>query len=303
MNKIFLVTGATGLIGQELVKAIVERGDEVIAITINKDSAKKKLPNVKLFCSWDELATLKDGKINIIINLAGMNLAEKRWNEQVKKKIYDSRINSTRKLVELVAFMTNKPQTLINASGIDYYGDKGNKDVYETEPPSNDFVAELCVDWEQEAMRAESYGVRVVLMRTGFVMAKNSEAVAKLVFPFKLFVGGHIGSGKQFMSWIQIDDAVSGYLFAADNPAINGAVNLTAPNPVSMNDFCKSLAKTIHRPSLFPVPGFVVKLAAGEMAQVVLNGRKAFPKKLLDAGFKFKYENVAEVWRSLLIDS
>ncbi len=299
MNKIFLVTGATGLIGQELVKTIIQRGDEVIAVTTNKDSAKKKLSTVKFFYSWNELTELKYGKIDVIINLAGMNLAEKRWNEHVKKKIYDSRIDSTRKLIELIVSMTNKPSVLINASGVDYYGDKENKDVYETEPPSNDFVAKLCVDWEQEAMKAESYGVRVVMMRTGFVMSKNSKAVAKLVLPFKLFVGGHLGSGKQFMSWIHIDDAVNGYLFAAGNPAIKGAVNLTSPNPVTMNDFCKSLAKTIHRPSLFPIPGFVVNLAAGEIAQVVLNGRKAFPKKLLDAGFKFKYEKVAEAWKSL----
>jgi len=299
MKKTFLITGATGLIGQELTKTIVQRGDEVIAVTVNKDSAKKKLSNVKLFSSWDELTTLIDEKIDVIINLAGMNLAEKRWNENFKKKIYDSRINSTRKLVELVASMTNRPQALINASGVDYYGNKGNKDVYETESPSNDFVAKLCVDWEHEAMKAESYGVRVVMMRTGFVMSKNSKAVAKLVFPFKFFVGGHIGNGKQYMSWIHIDDAVNGYLFTADNSAIKGAVNLSSPNPVTMKDFCKSLAKTIHRPSLFPVPGFVVKLVAGGLAQVVLNGRKAFPKKLLDAGFKFKYEKVAETWRSL----
>jgi uncharacterized protein len=161
-------------------------------------------------------------------------------------------------------------------------------------------MAKLCIAWEAEALKAEGYGVRTAVLRTGFVIARNSDAVKRLVLPFKLFVGGSIGKGSQFMSWIHIDDVVGIYLYAADNKNVSGPVNATAPNPVTMKDFCKSLAKAINRPSFFRALPFMVKIAAGEIAQVILNGRKAYPKKISDAGYKFKFENASDAWKNVL---
>jgi hypothetical protein len=158
----------------------------------------------------------------------------------------------------------------------------------------------LCVDWETEALKAEKFGVRTVVLRTGFVIAKNSPAFNKLAIPFKLFVGGTIGSGRQYMSWIHIDDVTGIYIYASGNNSIYGPVNATAPKPEIMKNFCKSLAKALHRPAIFPVPYFVVKIAAGEMSQVILNGRKALPEKILKAGYKFKFENVYDAWKDVV---
>jgi uncharacterized protein (TIGR01777 family) len=243
--------------------------------------------------------SLKDEKIDGIINLAGRNLADKRWNDKFKKEVYDSRILTTGKVVELILAMSRKPEVLLSASGVDYYGDKGESDIYEDTPNGNNFMGKLCKDWEAEAYKAEAFGTRVVALRTGFVMAKDSKAVKKLSMPFKFFIGGPIGSGKQYMSWIHIDDIVGIYLFALDNPAVKGAVNAAAPNPETMKQFCKNMACEMHRPSIFPVPGFIVKIAAGEMGDVILAGRKALPKKITRLGYKFKYENAADAWKDV----
>jgi uncharacterized protein len=300
MGKNVLITGATGLIGKQIVKALLNRGDNITAITTNTNSAAKTLPGVNKFVHWDNIFSLSGDKIDVIINLAGKNMGEKRWNEVFKKEAWDSRILSTRKVVELVSKMPEKPEVLLSASGSDYYGDRGEEDITEESPPGDDFMAKLCIAWEAEALKAEGYGVRTAVLRTGFVIARNSDAVKRLVLPFKLFVGGPIGKGSQFMSWIHIDDVVGIYLYAADNKNVSGPVNATAPNPVTMKNFCKSLAKTIHRPSFFRALPFIVKAVAGEVSQAVLNGRKAYPKKITAAGYKFKFDNVSDAWKDVL---
>jgi uncharacterized protein (TIGR01777 family) len=300
LSKKILITGATGLIGRYIVKALHSRGDEILILTKNSESARKTFPYLTRITEWNDILNLKDEKIDGIIHLAGMNLGDKRWNEKVKKELYDSRINTTRKIVELISTMQNKPEVLLSASGVDYYGDKGSEDVYEDSPPADNFTGQLCKDWENEALKAEKYGVRTVVIRTGFVIAKNSKAVDKLTLPFKMFIGGTIGRGTQYMSWIHIDDLTGIYLFALDNHNVRGAINGTAPNPETVKTFCKNLAKALHRPSLFPVPSFAVKIIAGEIAQMILSGRKALPKKIIELGYKFQFENALDAWKDVL---
>lgn len=299
MDRIILITGATGLIGRHIIPAILAEGDSFIALTTNMESAKKKLPEAKQIVDLKNFMLLKDEKIDGIINLAGLNLGDKRWNEAFKKAAYDSRIYTTAKIVELISAMKTKPEVLVSASGMDYYGDTGDKEIFEDAPPANDYMANLCKAWETEAMKAEQYGVRTVTVRTGFVMAKNSKAVDKLTMPFKFFIGGPTGSGKQIMSWIHIDDIVGIYIFALNNENVSGPINAAAPNPETMREFCKHMAHAMHRPSFFPVPAFVVKIVAGEMAQVVLGGRKISPEKIMRLGYKFKYEYAEDAWKDI----
>lgn len=289
------------MIGRHIAEAIVRRGDEFIALTTNPLSALKKIPTAKKIVELGEYLSLKNEKIDAVINLAGANLGSKRWNEKTKKEFYDSRIVTTAKLVELISLMNTKPEVLISASGVDYYGNCGRKDVCENSQRADSFLGKLTGDWEQQALKAGIYGVRVVVLRTGFVMAKNSEAVDKLLMPYKFFVGGPIGGGKQFVSWIHIDDLVNIYLFAIDNRNLSGVYNATSPNPETMKDFGKAAAKVLHRPAIFPVPGFVVKAIAGEMAAVILEGRRALPKKLIDTGYEFKFTHAIDAWKEVLL--
>jgi hypothetical protein len=223
-----------------------------------------------------------------------MNLAEKRWNEKVKKEIYDSRIISTHKLVELISIMEHKPEVFVSASGVDYYGDTRDKEVFEDSPPGSSFASMLTKDWENEALKSQQYNVRVAVLRTGFVIGKGSPALEKMLLPFKLFVGGPPGGGKQYLSWIHIDDLVNIYLFSINNESVKGAVNASAPNPVTMKDFCKQIGRVLKRPSFFPVPGFMLRLFFGEISEVILSGRRALPHKLQDLGYSFKYKNVSD---------
>ncbi len=295
-----LITGATGLIGTRLVKTFTAEGDEIFIITRNANSARKIFPAVKNFIEWENTASLKEIKLDVIINLAGMNLDKKRWNDKVKKRLYDSRINSTKKLVELIGAMAYKPEVLINASGVDYYGDTGEKDIYEDSPPADLFISKLVCDWENEAVKAEKYGVRVVLLRTGFVIAKESNAFKKIVFPFKLFTGGYAGNGKQFLSWIHIKDLVRIYRYVIDNKQIRGAINASSPNPERMRDFAKHIGKILHRPWFFPAPRFLMKILFGEVSDVIIAGRRALPKRLLESGFKFNYEYAVDAIKDSL---
>jgi uncharacterized protein (TIGR01777 family) len=295
-----LITGATGLIGRYLVKSFLTAGDELYIVTRNLNYAGKTFPDVKNFVEWKNLNSLKEIKLGAIINLAGMNLDEKRWSSDVKKLLYDSRINSTRKLVEFVSKMTVKPEVLINASGVDYYGDTGDKDIYEDSSPGDLFASIIVRDWETEALKAGKYGVRIVLLRTGFVIAPDSKAFKKMVLPFKLFAGGYAGNGKQFLSWIHIDDLVRVYRYIIDNTGFSGAVNACSPIPERMKDVAKHIGKVLHRPWFFPAPGFFMKLLFGEVSEVILTGRKALPKKLLDTGFEFKFKNSRDAIKASL---
>lgn len=297
MNKTILVTGATGLIGKRIAKALLERGDEIILLTTNSQSARQKFPSAKKIVEWKNYSSLQNEKIDAVINLAGTNPDAKRWNESFKKEIHDSRINTTKKIVELINSMKPKPDVLVNSSGVDYYPNLGEQEVTEETQPDNSFMANIVKDWEAEAMKADC---RVICVRTGFVVAKESKAIKKMSLPFKLFVGAPVAPGSQYMPWIHIEDMVGIFLFSVDNPKVSGAVNAVSSNPVSNKNFSKTIAKILHRPCWFTVPAFMLKILFGEIAVLITNGRKAMPKKILEYGYKFKYDNVYDALKEAL---
>ncbi|MCC6865672.1 MAG: TIGR01777 family oxidoreductase [Ignavibacteria bacterium] len=300
MPKTFLITGATGMVGDYLINAIIYRGDEYIALTSDPIKAKKKLRGYKIIIAYNEIENLSSEKIDAVINLAGSNLGSKRWTKTAKKDFYDSRINTTISLIELFSNMVNKPNVFISASGVDYYGNTGNKAMYEDAPPADSFLGKLVNDWEQAALKANDLGIRTVILRMGFVLARNSDAVYKLLKPVKYFVGGSLGSGKQYVSWIHIDDLINIYLFAADNKKLNGIYNAAAPEPVTNNEFIRHAAKLLGRPAFLGTPPFMIKAIIGEMSTVILDGRRALPDKLIKAGYKFKFSNDVDAWKDIL---
>lgn len=298
-KRTILITGATGMIGGHLIKALAESGYGYMALTTNPDSARRKLGGAEKIVGVNDYLQLKDENIFGIINLAGANLGEKRWTEKNKKIFYDSRIDITKKLLHLIEVMPKKPEVFLSASGVDYYGDTGNADMYEDAPPADTFLGKLTHDWEAEAMKAQAFGVRTAVLRTGFVIAEDSDAVKKLLLPYKLFVGGPLGGGKQYVSWIHIDDLVAAYLFLTESN-LSGVFNASSPNPETNKEFGKSAAKVLGRPAIFPVPAFMLKLILGEMSAVVLDGRRALPGRLLDAGFRFKFTHSTDAWKDIL---
>ncbi|MFN8577642.1 MAG: TIGR01777 family oxidoreductase [Candidatus Sericytochromatia bacterium] len=299
------ITGGTGLIGKILVKRLIERGDNVTVITRNKDKAKKFFydkvniieGNIIQKGDWQNII----GNFDTIINLAGEPVASKRWTESEKQNIYDSRIKTTDNIVEAIKKSKNKPQNLINASAVGYYGFQADeREINETETSGKDFLSYLCRDWEDSARKVEKLGVRVVRLRIGIVLSENGGALEKMVAPFKLYAGGHIGDGKQWLPWIHIDDVINMILFILDNNKITGAVNITAPNPTTMKDFCKEMGKIINRPSWLPVPSIALKATFGEMSDIITSGQKAIPQKVLSNGFKFEYEKIDKALKNLL---
>lgn len=300
MPKTFLITGATGFIGGYLVKKILERGDSYIALTTNPVSAAKKLKGYNKITDIDDYLQLKDEKIDAVINLAGSNLGAKRWTDSAKKEFYDSRIKTTGKLISLFEEMKVKPEVFISASGVDYYGNTGSREMTEEAPPAQGYLGKMTNDWEKEALKAEQYGIRTVVLRTGLVMAQDSEAIKKLLMPVKMFIGGPLGSGRQYVSWIHIDDLVGIYFFASENKNVKGIYNAAAPHPVTNAEFTKNAARLLGRPAYMMTPAFMIKAVFGEMSAVVLDGRKASANKIIDAGYKFKYGQNTDAWKDVL---
>jgi uncharacterized protein (TIGR01777 family) len=300
-----LITGATGLIGKKLYKALVRRGDEVTVFTRSMVKGVQRLPGADEFIEWDY--TQKNhwqGHVSgkgAVVHLSGANLFDRRWNKEYKQTIVESRQVSTRNLVDAMEKADKRPGVFICSSAVGYYGDKGDEVVTESAAPGGDFLAEVCKVWESEASKAESLGIRRVSIRTGVVLNKEGGALKKMLLPFRLFAGGPLGSGRQWFPWVHIDDIVRAYLYAIDNEQIEGDINVTAPVPVTMSRFAKALGGVLHRPSLFPVPEFVLRLVAGESASAVVSSIRAIPDKLQKAGFKFSYENVENALKSLLV--
>ena len=244
---------------------------------------------------WEKAIDGADG----IINLAGEPIAAKRWSVAQKAKLRSSRIVATRSLVDAISKANVKPKFLINASAVGYYGPQGDETVTEKTGSGSDFLSRLCVEWEDEARKAEAFGVRVALVRTGIVLAKGKGALAKMVAPFKMFVGGPLGSGRQWMPWIHIEDEIELISFLIENDAARGAFNATAPNPVTMDAFAKTLGDALDRPSWASVPPSILALLVGEMADMLLNGQRAVPEAASKLGYSFKYPNLADALKSL----
>lgn len=273
-----MVAGASGLIGTELVKALRARGDQVLALPRHGSA------------SWQV-----DG-FDAVVNLAGANLSSKRWSPGFKKEILESRVATTRSLVEAIDKAARKPRVLVNASAVGFYGSRGDETLDESGAPGSDFLSGVVQAWEAEAQKST---VRSVQIRTGIVLSTKGGALQPMLPPFKAFVGGPIGSGKQWFPWIHIADEVGAILWCLDHQ-VSGPVNLVSPGIVNMKDFAKALGRALHRPSAFPLPGAALKLLLGEFAEVVLDGQRAVPKKLFDAGFRFRFTDVNAALRDLL---
>ena len=265
MKKKILITGGTGLIGRKIVNELCIQGAFVKILTRNVKKARVLFSNsyaLEFLDSkkYDDPLILKSviEETDAVINLAGMNVGDRRWNEAFKEEIYSSRINTTKLLVDSIKLSQNKPDSFISASGVGVYGDKKDERINEDSLTGNDFLAEVCVDWENEALKAADLGVRVVILRTGIVLDKNDGALPELIMPFKFYIGAYQGNGRQWFSWIHIDDIVQIYLLALENTKIEGIVNAVSPDPVTNKSFIKSVSEFKKTLFLIPVPAFVM---------------------------------------------
>ena len=300
-----LVAGGTGLLGRAITRELIRLNHFVILLSRNPKKAELLFPPALRIAAWDGYTVgpwikyLDD--VEAVINLAGESIGEKRWSSEQKERLRTSRVQATRTLVSAVGKMKKKPRTFISASGVGYYGNVSDGDVTEKSPSGADHLAEVCYFWEREAMKAERHKMRVVLLRSGVVLSKYGGALKRMLLPFRLFVGGPLGSGRQWFPWVHIDDAVAGFVQAIFNKKLSGPVNLAAPGSTTMAEFCTALGRALRRPSLMHVPGFALKLALGEMAgPLLLSGQKAVPKKLLEAGFQFQFPKIDGALRNIL---
>lgn len=289
-----LITGATGFIGSALCAALLQRGHALTLLT--RGSPRDTNTGTKRWLQWTPGA-LRGwesvlGDVDGVINLAGEPIAERRWTEAQKRRIEKSRMDATRSLVQACTKAKQKPHFLINASAVGYYGARGDETLTEASAPGKDFLSTLCRDWEEEARKAEELGMRVVRLRTGIVLASGGGALAKMALPFKFFLGGSLGSGQQWMSWIHREDHVGLIMHVIDHADIHGAVNATAPNPARNKEFCKTLGKVMGRPCWATVPGFALKTIAGEMAEMLLTGQRVLPVVAEKSAYRFRYADL-----------
>jgi len=282
------ISGGTGFIGRRLLKALATEGHTLHVLSRH---AGANMPNNVKLSVWN--STKGDPppdslqETDAIIHLAGEPVAQ-RWNAELKQQIRDSRVTGTRNLVGALAKLQQQPQVLISASAVGYYGSRGDETLDESAPPGNDFLAELCQAWEKEAAAAEALGIRVAMIRTGIVLDARSGALAKMLPPFKLGLGGPIAGGKHWMPWIHIHDIVAMYHYALTQP-VRGPLNGTAPYPERNADFSKALGAALHRPAFLPTPKFALSAMFGEMADVVLASQRVIPKAAEAAGFRFRF--------------
>ncbi len=297
-----VVTGATGLIGQQLVEALRADGAEVSVLTRDPARARQKLGDVEAL-AWDlmsepaPLAAL-EGR-DAVIHLAGEPVAQ-RWSSEAKRAIEASRVTGTRNLLDGVRGAEERPRVLISSSAIGYYGPRGAEPLDEEAPPGTDFLAEICVEWENEARRAEELGLRTVQVRTGIVLDSSGGALAKMLPPFRLGIGGPVAGGRQYMSWIHTADVVGMMLAAIADERFSGAINATAPEPVTNSEFSRVLGKVLHRPAFAPVPAFALRVLYGEMAEMVTTGARVVPAKPLVLGYEFEHAQLEQALRSAL---
>ncbi|MFQ5629449.1 MAG: TIGR01777 family oxidoreductase [bacterium] len=300
-----LITGGTGFIGKPLCAKLVGLGHRVTVITRRKpDTAIAGSEGVDYFTAnlyeKPELPAAMLEETDVVINLAGESIGAGRWTKAQKNRIVESRTRTTKALVEAMAKAQKRPKLFINSSAVGYYGAHGDEELDESAPAGDDFLATTCVQWEAEANKAKDLGLRLVILRTGVVLGRGGPALQKMLLPFRLFIGGPIGSGRQWLSWIHIDDLIALILFALENEKIFGALNATSPEPVTNKTFSKIIGKVLKRPSFMPVPAFVLKTALGEQSLLVLTGQRVLPQKALDMGFQFKYADPETALRAIL---
>lgn len=288
-----LVTGATGFVGSVVVRQLLEGGDQVVVLTRNIPKAALTLGSQCSYFQWPDSNELPDAAafegVDAVINLMGEGIADKKWTDEQKKIIRNSRIIGTKNLVEVISKLDKKPSTFISTSAIGIYGNRGPEDITEASTTGSDFLAKLCTDWEAEASKAQSFVKRLVLIRVGVVLGHNGGALKKMLLPFKLGLGGPLGTGNQYMSWIHVEDLAAMYVEAVKNNSINGIYNGTAPYPATNKEFTHTLGKTLKRPTVLPAPAFAIKAVFGEMSAVLLEGQKVLPKKFKEVNFRYRY--------------
>lgn len=285
------VSGASGLIGQALCQKLRKRGDQVVRLVRHKACLAED--EIAWNPSTGELLSGSLEGFDVFVNLAGENIANGRWTPEKKKKIYESRVLGTEHLVRLLSELPYPPKVLINASAVGFYGNRGEEKVDEESASGSDFLATVCRDWEKAASAAENQGVRVVRMRIGTVLSKEGGALQKMLLPFRLGLGGRIGSGEQYFSWIVLEDLLDLICFAMEEEQVKGAVNAVSPHPVTNGALTKVLGEVLQRPILLPLPAFAARFLFGEMADaILLGGVRVVPKKILELGFQFKYPDL-----------
>jgi hypothetical protein len=299
------ITGATGFVGSSLVKKLFTEGHQVLVLTRNPATAQKvfpSIPNLEIVAytptesgSWQEAIAGCNG----VVNLAGEPIAEKRWTAQEKQEILNSRKLGTQKIVEAIAKANLKPSVLVNASAIGYYGTSETSTFDESSPAGNDFLAQVCQAWEEEAQKVKAYGTRLVILRLGIVLGQGG-AIAKMITPFKLFAGGPLGSGRQWFSWIHREDLVNLIIQALTNANMEGVFNATAPNPVRMAELAQTMGELMQRPSWLPVPSFALESLLGEGAMVVLEGQQVLPNRTQSSDFNYQYSTVKQALKEIL---
>lgn len=296
-----LISGGTGFIGSKLCTHFLALGYRVSLLTRDIHRNEHQINVPKSAALIDNLAD-KTAAYDVIINLAGEPLNKKRWNEQVKKVISNSRIESTQKIMAYIQTADVKPKLLITGSAIGFYGHSLSKNFSEDTPPADDsYIHQICADWESVGRKAFEYNVRVCIMRTGIVLDQNQGALAEMLPPFKVGLGAQLGDGQQWMSWIHVDDVVGAVDFLIQNEQLQGNFNFTAPGAVTNAQFTKSLATVLNKPSFLRLPNFVVTLLFGEMAEaLLLNGQKVIPQNLINAGYKFKFPTLEMALNKIL---
>lgn len=287
-----LITGASGLIGKALQKSFAEKGYEMLLAGRGEPKTSNEIEwSVESGFHEKDLERLE--ALDAVIHLAGESISGLRWTDEKKKAIRESRVKGTRNVVNTLAELKQKPRVFIAGSAMGFYGDRGDEIVTETSSPGDNFLSDVAREWEMESRRAEDSGIRTVLLRTAIVLSKDGGALATMLTPFKLGVGGVIGSGKQWMSWVSLDDVVGIINYAIENESLRGAINVASPNPVTNEEFTKTMGDVLYRPTIIPLPEFAVNLLLGEMGDtLLLNSTRVEPKRLKDAAYEFKFPDL-----------
>ena len=297
-----LITGGTGFVGTQLTSRLIQDENKVTILTRSGKGPEKGAAGISYLQGdptqkgpWQEAIKNHDA----VINLAGASIFRK-WTEEHKKAIRESRVNTTRNIVEGIPPQSQQQFTLFSTSAVGYYGFCGDEELTEESHHGDDFLAKISVEWEREGLNARDKGVRVVISRFGIVMGEKGGALSQMIPLFKKYIGGPIGSGKQWFSWIHIKDLAEAFVFMTKRPEISGPVNVCSPNPVRNKDLAKALGKALHRPSFIPAPGFMVKWVLGEFGSVILEGQRVLPQRLLESGFVFQYPDIERALQSIV---
>lgn len=298
-----IITGGSGLIGRALARDLGAAGHDVVVLTRDPGRAGRLPPGVRA-AKWDGRtaqgwSALLDAD-TAIVHLAGESIAEGRWTAEKKRRIRDSRVVSGQAVMDAIREAPARPRVLIQSSAVGYYGPRGDEVIPEDAPPGRDFLAEICKEWEASTAEAEGLGVRRALARTGIVLARDGGALPVMSLPFKMMIGGPIGDGRQWVPWIHIEDEVGALRFLLEREDAHGPFNLTAPHPVTNRELTHALARALGRPGFLPAPRFALRIALGEMADMVLQGQRAVPSRLRELGFTFRWPELEPALRNLL---